>query len=199
MKDGLEKLRPYFTQNGWVLSREKCAPQTASGEPLPWLTYPAIRFLEPRIRKTLTVFEWGSGNSTRWWSSRVRVIASCEHNKGWYDRMKGLSVVGKIGFSFRPLTDRDAYCHAIAETEWQFDVAVIDGRERVNCSRWAVHHLSGEGVIIWDNTERERYSQGLNNLESIGFRRLDFWGLGPINTDEWCTSIFYRNNNCLRI
>lgn len=54
-------------------------------------------------------------------------------------------------------------------------------------------------MIIWDNSDRERYAVGFDFLKEREFRRVDFWGVGPINHQEWCTTIFYRQDNCLGI
>jgi hypothetical protein len=75
-----------------------------------------------------------------------------------------------------------------------FDIIVIDGREKVQCSINSLSTLKENGVIIWDNSDRTIYSEGYNFLISNGFKRIDFWGIGPINFYSWCTSIFYKNN-----
>ena len=48
-------------------------------------------------------------------------------------------------------------------------------------------------------TDRVIYQEGYEFLLTNGFKRLDFWGMGPINPYSWCTSIFYRKENCLEI
>jgi hypothetical protein len=80
-----------------------------------------------------------------------------------------------------------------------FDIIIIDGRERVQCSMNSLNALKENGVIIWDNSDRLKYAKGYNFLLSNGFKRIDFSGLGPINPHAWCTSIFYRVGNCLDI
>jgi hypothetical protein len=62
-----------------------------------------------------------------------------------------------------------------------------------------VEGLSSRGVIVWDNSDRERYQAGYDFLRGSGFRRLDFAGPGPVDFWPWCTSIFYRDHNCLQI
>jgi hypothetical protein len=54
-------------------------------------------------------------------------------------------------------------------------------------------------VIIWDNSERERYSEGIETLKSRGFRQLRFTGFSPIDFMESETSILYRDKNCFGI
>jgi hypothetical protein len=81
----------------------------------------------------------------------------------------------------------------------RFDVVLIDGRRRNECAAHAPRSLKSSGIIIWDNSERLRYRTGFEILESQGFRRLDFDGLGPVNPYGSRTSIFYRSENCLEI
>jgi hypothetical protein len=69
----------------------------------------------------------------------------------------------------------------------------------VNCALNAVSALAASGVIIWDNAERPEYASGIAGLEQQQFRRLDFDGLGPVNSYGWRTSIFYRDGNCLGV
>jgi hypothetical protein len=62
----------------------------ASGDPLPWITYPAIDFLSQFDFSEASVFEWGSGFSTLWWSKRCKQIASVESNSPWAPYIKRL-------------------------------------------------------------------------------------------------------------
>jgi hypothetical protein len=57
--------------DGWFRSCREQASVDANGNPIPWITYPAIEFLVKRINNQLSVFEYGCGNSTLWWASRV--------------------------------------------------------------------------------------------------------------------------------
>lgn len=63
----------------------------------------------------------------------------------------------------------------------------------------SIKTLKDDGVIIWDNSDRVNYQEGYDFLLANGFKRLDFWGIGPVNSYSWCTSIFYRKENCLKI
>jgi len=74
-----------------------------------------------------------------------------------------------------------------------FDVVVIDGMARVLCC-WVVSRLIKQsGIIVFDNADRWHYNPGFRILANAGFRRIDFYGTGPINAYEWCTSIFARD------
>jgi len=173
-------------------------PVDKAGKSLPWFTYPAISFLHRRIRSDMTVLEYGSGNSTLWWSGKVVSVVSYEHDFEWYTKLKE-KVPENVSYHHCALEYDGAYSKAVLEYSNQFDVIVIDGRDRVNCAKNSLEALRPDGVIVWDNSDRESYEEGYSFLRQHGFRRVDFEGLGPINAVTWCTSVFYRTSNCLGI
>ena len=67
----------------------------------------------------------------------------------------------------------------------------------MNCAKRVLQALRSDGVVVWDNSDREKYEDGYAFLKGHGFRQIDFEGIGPVNIDPWSTSIFYRDNNCL--
>jgi hypothetical protein len=74
-------------QDGWFRSFEEGAAVDRDGKPLPWYTYPAIEFLQARVRPEMVIFEYGCGNSTLWWAKRVAEVVSVEHDGEWYRRV----------------------------------------------------------------------------------------------------------------
>src|SRR5690348_5384859 len=72
--------RAVLFQYGWLRSWWQGRPVDALGAPIPWITYPAIDFLSQFDYSDASVFEWGSGFSTLWWSKRCRHIVSVESN-----------------------------------------------------------------------------------------------------------------------
>lgn len=185
-------------ESGWFDSRLLSMPVDAKGQPLPWYTYSAIAFLGGRTAATMKVFEYGSGNSTLWWGSRVRAVVSCEHDASWYNVMCG-KLPANVEYEHAPLDPAGDYPRRIQRFQNEFDVVVIDGRQRVACAFNALPALKADGIVVWDNSDRAEYQEGYDALTLAGFRRLDFWGMGPINTYAWCTSVFYRPGNCMGI
>jgi hypothetical protein len=72
-----------------------------------------------------------------------------------------------------------------------FDVIVIDGMARVFTAWMAARFVNPNGFILFDNSDRVEYEPGYALLRRAGFQ-IDFWGPGPINPYEWCTSIFAK-------
>ncbi len=194
----LLKQASFLSEIGWFQSYEQKQSIDRNGGPLPWVTYSMIAFLEPLLRRDLSVFEFGCGNSTLWWAARVGRVVSVEHDAEW--RMKIAPTLPPNAELHHVELIRDgAYCRKAAEYPASFDLISIDGRDRVNCAKNSLSALRPGGVILWDNSEREEYIPGTEFLKAQGFRRIDFWGMGPINLGQSCTSIFYRTENCLGI
>lgn len=183
---------------GWWHSHKKKAAIDNLGQPIPWYTYPCLEFIENRLHERFEVFEYGCGNSTLWWAARVNNVISCEHDREWYEKVNR-RIPENVSLSYQELVYGGEYCQVIGQYRDQFDVVVVDGRDRVRCVKNCLNALKSDGIIVWDNTEREEYSEGFDYLDTAGFKRLDFWGIGPIDISKWCTTIFYRRGNCLNI
>jgi len=189
----------FLSKSGWTKSILLRQPTNQSRQPIPWFTYSFIYFFEQRIKPSFKIFEFGSGNSTIWLSSFGCSISSVEHDENWFRFLKPrFAKIPNIKSSLKVLED-GSYAHSILEDNRTFDIVIIDGRDRIQCCRNSLLALKSNGVIIWDNSERKEYSEGYEFLEKNGFKRLDFRGLGPINSKAWCTSVFYRKDNCLEI
>jgi len=80
--------RQFLRPSGWALSVEMNEPVRSDGEPLPWFTYGAIEFLEHTVSREDRVFEYGAGNSTLWWQSRVDALYSVEQDLSWAIKLK---------------------------------------------------------------------------------------------------------------
>jgi hypothetical protein len=189
--------RSFLVQSGWFESFRRSLPVDPAGKPIPWFTYAAILFLEGRLQQDMRVFEFGSGNSTRWWAAHVASLVSCEHDRSWYEKMKP-ALPPWVQYRLENVED-GSYARAVLETGTRFHIVVVDGTDRVNCGRHALDALLPEGVIVWDNSDREEYRPAYDLLLARGFLRLDFFGMGPINAAGWGTSIFYRRENCLKL
>jgi len=74
-----------------------------------------------------------------------------------------------------------------------FDVVVIDGMCRSLSAFVAANFVKDDGIILFDDSQRWQYNAGYDAIAARGFKRIDFYGTGPIATHEWCTSIFCRN------
>lgn len=188
--------RLYLNKIGWIKSKHLNLPVDQKGQPIPWITYGAIHLLADRITKDFKVFEYGSGYSTLWFAEKVQSIKSIEYDKGFYEFIQA-KIKQKDNVEYLQRELRKNYNQEISKHSNEFDLIVIDGRERIQCALNSVNALKEDGVILWDNSERPDYLEGIERLKKMGFKQIPFRGLAPAAVTESETSIFYRTNNCL--
>ena len=184
-----------LTTSGWLESVFRGEPVDAAGRPIPWYTYPAIEFLERVLGDDLCVFEWGAGNSTLWWARRARKMVSVEHDGQWYARIKQ-ALPDHVDLRLRTLDT--GYAAELSRTaDVRFDVVVIDGEARNDCARAAAELADPRGLIIFDNSDRRGFRDGVAHLTAKGWRRIDFFGLIPSYLYKNCTSVFFQSDQIL--
>ena len=81
----------YLNGNGYWRSIFTRRCEDRAGNPIPWLTYPAISLLSAFDFRDSTVLEFGSGNSTLWWAGRSRSVTSIETSIDWIARISKLN------------------------------------------------------------------------------------------------------------
>ena len=185
-----------FQTTGWLNSIAKGRPLDANNNPIPWFTYPAIDFLESIIDPRWNVFEWGSGNSTMWWSRKCSSVTAIESNRLWHKEVSSnLPPNAKVILA----EDKESYTQAIhSQLASGYDVVVVDGDHRNECVSACMDALTENGIIVFDNSDRGSYDEGIRCLLEAGFYRIDFWGLIPSYAYRNCTSIFFRNVDFLK-
>jgi hypothetical protein len=188
----------YLYDIGWINTIDTEQIIDKDNAPLPWVTYPFISFIAGRLNINLQVFEFGSGNSTLYYSKRVSHVDSVENDNFWYEKIKN-TMPGNVSLFYCELAEDGEYCRYTQRTNKAYDIIIVDGRDRVNCCLQSFNSLNAGGVLVLDDSEREEYTEAINFLTNRGFKRLDFWGLAPAVNYHKCTTIFYRPNNCLDI
>lgn len=180
---------------GWTASFEGQRPVDADGEPVPWMSYAAIHLLKTRLPSEVDVFEYGSGQSTRFFAARARRVVSVEHDADWAAEV-ARNAPQNVQLMHIPLGDD--YVNAGQRVEaGSFDLVVVDGRKRVRCALQGQSLLSSRGVLILDDAERPYYEAASDALQAAGMRRLDCFGLAPGSLRHRVTSFYYRDRNVL--
>ncbi|MGD0463005.1 MAG: class I SAM-dependent methyltransferase [Tepidisphaeraceae bacterium] len=194
--ENVVRLAPFrinaLVTTGWLNSLFDGRPVDAGGRPIPWFTYPAIDFLEPRVQRNWTVLEWGCGNSTLWWAARTRHVIGVEHDRSWHQLIASDAPENAI-IVLAENPDRYVNLQDTPDAG-PYDAIVIDGERRNQCARRAASSVKPDGVIVFDNSDRKAYRDGLAFLMDSGWKRLDFFGLIPSYLYRGCTSIFYRDD-----
>ena len=190
--------RSFLRRSGYIKSIMLRRPCRADGSPIPWMNYGVVAFLEDRLTRDLSLFEYGSGNSTLFFAQRVKDVVSVENNQAWYDYcVKNKPENVKLVFCESDGTEK--YAGAIIEEVRRFDVVVIDGEDRSGCLLKAHERLTSSGVIVLDDTHNLGTGVRIKDLLEVGFRRLDFEGVKAGGVRFYRTTILYRDGNCLGI
>ena len=192
----LLRYKSYLYTTGWFKSLKRSASIDARQQPVPWFTYGMIELLNDRLPHNLSVFEYGCGLGTLWWADYAATLHAVEHEQGWAEEISG-KVPEHVSILYRAAGI--SYVDSIGENGIKYDVIIIDGRDRVECAKKAVAHLSDDGVIIFDDTNRKKYESGADFLKASGFKQLPFRGFSPIEFMPCETSLFYRTENILGI
>ncbi len=173
--------------------------QDEEGKINPWWGKTVADLIVKKLKKDMRVFEWGMGNSTLFWSQYVEEVISVESDLEWYQKMQKL-IPQNVHAQYCKLEYGGEYCKSILNEVQKFDIILIDGRDRVRCAYNSVGKLKENGVIIWDNTDRNAYEDGYAYLKQKGFKRLELSSVvyGLPGTLDY-TSIFYREDNILEI
>lgn len=174
-----------LSRYGHPASQRLGKPVDSDGQPIPWFTYPAIQFLDQLDLSRKAVFEWGSGNSSRYFAPRCASISSVESSPDWHAGLeKDLQPNQRLA-----LKTGDDYVNHILETDTHYDVVVIDGDLRVRCAEVATQRLNPDGLVIVDNADW--FAPACEKLRNAGLIQVDFHGFGPVNEYTWCTSLFF--------
>ena len=182
---------------------------------IPWITFPAIHYLEKYIRNDMNVFEYGCGGSTLFFAKRVHEVISVEHDVVWYTKLTDYIKLQNINNvklkNIEPLkvdgveqlysSGNESYSdlsfkNYVTEIENYpdnyFDVVFIDGRSRVACFLHSIPKLKKGGIIVWDNTERSRYRDNFFS-QPHNLKKIEVPGPTAFSNDFTLTTIFNKN------
>jgi hypothetical protein len=165
-------------------------------KPIPWYTYPATEYLSHLNFTRMNILEYGSGNSTLWWSKRALRVLAIEDNKDWFTKIT--SSLKRCGVEYVLKTDKMDYVESATSAN---DVLIIDGQFRRECAEHVVKVGKSAAMIIFDNSDW--YPSTIEFLQkSLNWIQVDFHGFGPINGYTWTTSMFInpvRHNELERL
>lgn len=106
---------------------------------MPWYTSPCLGWLETLDLHDKDVFEFGVGDSTRWWKSKCRLVNGVDSSEEW---------AKKADAQFQD--EKKEYILAIDPFD-MYDIIIIDGIWRDDCTEHALKQLKSGGFLILDN------------------------------------------------
>lgn len=200
--------RRFFFRTGMLRSIWAEESVDREGNPLPWLSSPAIHYLDSLDLRGARVLEFGSGNSTLFWKKKC-ANGQIKHYHGIeYDKTYHAKMSAKDGF-YRDkvvMTDEPRkYFHEVPyslatngtkniQLFTPFDLTIVDGpiglRERELDA--AVHFTCSEGLIVVDDSNWiEAKVKDVCAERSLA--RVDFAGFSPSVSYTKVTSLLFRN------
>jgi hypothetical protein len=174
---------------GQFKSIKKGLPVDSGGKELPWYTYPAIEFLSQLDFSEKSVFEYGSGNSSIFWTKRAKDVVSIEDDKEWHESICKKLLKNQNIFL---LQSRDEYVNFIEKINKKFDIIIVDAKYRLDCAKKSINFLKDGGIIILDNSDW--YPDVAKYIKEKGLIQVDFAGFGPLIGFTWVTSIFFSRS-----
>ena len=166
------------------------------GNPIPWYTYPAIEYLSQFDYSDKKIFEFGCGNSSKFWAARAQKVVSVEDNLKWFEKWQQEMRASSQQVLWRD--EGEIYENAILESDEKFDVIIVDGKRREKCCETALLRLAKGGMIILDDSDRintsEEYKKSVAILRAADLLQVDFYGFCPMNNYTKTTSVFFDRN-----
>lgn len=121
----------------------------------PWISYAAIDLLEKFLHKHSRVLEFGSGMSTVWYAKRAGEVYAVEDSGTWHARVVDLVSRAQLPNVHLHYAERiDEYSHFMANDLAGFDLIVVDGNYRHQCTVEALSLLRNGGIFYLDNSDR---------------------------------------------
>lgn len=144
----------------------------------PWMTDEQIRVLESHLTNDTVLLEWGCGYSTVYFSQRVKMVISIEHDREWSERVirmvsdSGISNVNVTlipkNMDYANITDQmKRYIEFPDTLGITPDVVLIDGRCRRRCAMDALKFIKPETVVFIHDFNREYYHPVLDYYDVI--------------------------------
>ncbi|PIQ47679.1 MAG: hypothetical protein COW03_14005 [Cytophagales bacterium CG12_big_fil_rev_8_21_14_0_65_40_12] len=156
---------------------------------VPWIAPDAVNALKSLLKPDMVGFEFGSGRSTQFYAKRIKFLTSIEHHKDWYHSVaktledkktenvnlvyipsdldapsQHLSSEAQLYMTIEEYPVKDSafstYSNSIKQQDDEsLDFIAIDGRARATCLINAIPKLKSGGILLLDNSERQRYQQ----------------------------------------
>lgn len=110
---------------------------------MPWYTTPCLEWLSGLVLSRKRIFEYGAGDSTMWFREKGAIVYGVDNNADYVTQ----------GIQLK--THFIEYCSAILNHFIPFDIVVIDGEWRDECTAYALENLKPGGLLIIDNYKQD--------------------------------------------
>lgn len=120
----------------------------------PWLTQESNKLLQEWIKPNDIVLEFGSGQSTIWFSNNTKNLTSVEHDRNWYKTTSKKIINSNHKVDLILGTNRKDYLKVLIKfPDNSIDICLVDGEWRRDCILGVFKKIKKGGMIILDNAE----------------------------------------------
>lgn len=122
----------------------------------PWWPMSAIPVVEAYLNPSSRVIEFGSGSSTIWLAKRAGTVISIEDNSEWHRKVSTRLSDLKL-YNAEVRFAKDAAFYDLRNlSDFQFDLAVIDGSYRWKCAQAVLPLMKPGGAVYLDNSDADK-------------------------------------------
>lgn len=126
-----------MAENGWVAKDEY-------GIQYPWYTSGMLDVLDKMDLKGKRIFEYGVGRSTIWYRSKWAIVYGVDSNNEWATLTNTTFTENEAEYLLAPIIRTPI-------DDCVFDLVIIDGLYRDDCTEYALQALKPGGMLIIDN------------------------------------------------
>jgi hypothetical protein len=146
------------------------------------------KFIEKYLTKDDVLLEWGSGNSTLYFSGIVKKVITIEHDIDWVNTLSDVINAYNVdnieihqisAHSPEPIPCRyeqfKDYIEYVKKNEFKFTKVLIDGRARKYCAKSIWDYIDEETIVFIHDFNRPDYQMTLKYYNILD---VDFNGQG---------------------
>ena len=183
---------------GWWNSEKAQVAVSRDYTFLPTYSYSCIYFLNDKLHPHLSVLDCVFGSSTLYYLSKgIRHIAATSVGEPRFPDSLPDPKYEKL--HVHVIESAKALPATIQGIKERFHIVAVGDIAPLACVKEGIKALRKDGVLILNNSASQQAKACITYLHKEGFKHIHFHGLRPLGYDLFCTSIFYRDNNCLDI
>jgi precorrin-6B methylase 2 len=184
---------------------------------VPWIPLTLKIWLDKILKPDMKIYEYGSGLSTIYLSTKVKTIISIEHEKEWFDlttkELKKKEINNCEYLLIEPESLNEEYFTNInslhrsnlvkfhnlhfkkyiesidSYPDKYFDLIFIDGRARLGCILQSLEKIKSGGFLVLDDSNEKKYKITEKILK--GYERRDFYGITLLNPYIYSSKISF--------
>lgn len=175
-------------ERGVIESAEKMEPLNKN-EPQPLLTFSFMDWLQSHDFSEYQLIEFGSGNSTLYFSKLFQEVCSYENNIEWFHKLKDML---PNNVKYELVNDWNTLPACIVKEKNVLLVDVAGNRYKIVKNLIDVNY---NGLLILDNSDT--FPNTVKLLLENGYKEITFYGSKLTQPYDSCTSIFFKNMEIL--